>query len=304
MVTRAGRVATIGSAILMVAACGTTASSPSPTSHVPGATSATVTPVPSEQLGSETPAGPSGVVAIGHSGLTGEGTGGISEPMVENSWATGSNPDVNSVYLRLKAVRPDLAGEAVNEARGGAPAADLEGMATAALERAPRPALVIVSSIDSDIRCDGSDAVHVKEFGGLIEATLKRITTASPDTKVLIVGQLGRPSVAFVEELITHDPSVASTLTGTGMCDFLDASGKPVKKNFDTLTAIIDSYEREQARVCAEFRQCVTDGGVRAAYRDVIANFSPDDNHLNIKGQAAEAALIWPVVSRLLSLSS
>jgi hypothetical protein len=306
------RFAASGVLLLVAVACSPAAAPPSPTGTgtgvavasptTPVASVATASSLPSGDVASATPSGPSGVVAIGHSGLTGEGTGAPSQAVPDNSWATGTNADVNSVYLRLKAVRPDLAGEAVNTAHGGAPASELEEMAVAALGFAPRPAVVIIASIDSDIHCDGTDAAHVKEFGGSIEATLNRITSASPDTKVLIVGQLGKPSVAFVQQLIAHDPNVAASLTGTGMCDFLDASGKPVKKHFETLTGIIDSYEHEQARVCALFPQCMTDGGVRAAYKDDIANFSPDYNHLNIKGQAAAAELIWPVVVRLLKL--
>jgi hypothetical protein len=43
---------------------------------------------------------------------------------------------------------------------------------------------------------------------------------------------------------------------------------------------------------------------VRRAYKDKLANFSPDWAHLNVRGQAAEAALIWPVVAKLLGGSS
>ena len=41
---------------------------------------------------------------------------------------------------------------------------------------------------------------------------------------------------------------------------------------------------------------------MRKAYADVIEDFAPDDGHLNIQGQAAEAELIWPVVADLLGL--
>ena len=39
---------------------------------------------------------------------------------------------------------------------------------------------------------------------------------------------------------------------------------------------------------------------MRAKYVDKLENFSPDWNHLNVRGQAAEAELIWPVVQKLL----
>ena len=50
-------------------------------------------------------ANPVGVIAIGHSGLTGEGSDPSRPGQValENSWATGTSPQVNSIYRRLVA---------------------------------------------------------------------------------------------------------------------------------------------------------------------------------------------------------
>jgi hypothetical protein len=86
------------------------------------------------------------------------------------------------------------------------------------------------------------------------------------------------------------------------MGDFYDSAGNIVPAHFEALTAIIDAYEAEQGRVCALVPHCVTDKGVRAAYVDKLENFSSDWNHLNVRGQAAEAELIWPVVAKLLEL--
>ncbi len=68
------------------------------------------------------------------------------------------------------------------------------------------------------------------------------------------------------------------------------------------MTKIIDSYEAEQARVCAAVTNCRTDQGARAAYTDKLENFTHDWNHLNVAGQASEAKLIWPVVADFLEL--
>jgi hypothetical protein len=243
-----------------------------------------------------------GVIAIGHSGLTGEGTGGQFEPVLENSWATGTNPEVNSVYARLIEVRPENEGEVANMATGGASANTLVAQARVALSRVPLPTLVIVSTIDNDIRCDGTDDEHVPQFGESVGVALDLISTSSPDSTILIVGQAGRPSVDFMEQLAALDPSVVAPLSGTGMCDFYDPDGNLVEESFATLTGIIDDYEAEQARVCATVPHCFTDGGVRAAYVDKLENFSSDWAHLNVLGQAAEAELIWPVVVSSLGL--
>jgi len=164
----------------------------------------------------------------------------------------------------------------------------------------PVPALAIIQTIDADIQCDGNDADRMDAFGENVRKAIQLVVDASPNGRVLVVGQLGRPRAAFLEELIAKDPSQRDALTGTGRCDFFDPSGALDKDHIANLTAIIDAFETEEAKVCAEFTQCATDGGVRAAYIDELENFSSDWNHLNVRGQAAEAELIWPVVQELL----
>jgi hypothetical protein len=41
---------------------------------------------------------------------------------------------------------------------------------------------------------------------------------------------------------------------------------------------------------------CRTDGGARAAYVDERENFTSDWNHLNVRGSARAAEIVWPAV--------
>jgi hypothetical protein len=189
-----------------------------------------------------------------------------------------------------------------NTAVGGATSETLVQQAELALASVPVPALAIVSTIDNDITCDGNDPDHVPVLGENVRAAIDAILTASPNTKVLVIGQAGRPSPEFIEELVAFDPAVKEFITGTGICDFYSPDGTLNEAGFATLTGIIQAYEDEQARVCAEFENCRTDGGVRAAYVDTLENFAPDWGHANIRGQAAQAELMWPVVVELLGL--
>jgi hypothetical protein len=52
----------------------------------------------------------------------------------ENSWATGTSPEVNSVYRQLVAERPDTEGHVANTAEGGAPVGSLPRQLRLALE--------------------------------------------------------------------------------------------------------------------------------------------------------------------------
>ena len=247
---------------------------------------------------------PVGIIAIGHSGLTGENSDPHlpGAPVPANSWATGTSPKVDSVYRRMVAALPETEGHVANLAVGGATVVDLSAQAEGALFTVPTPALVIIQTIDNDIRCDGTDARNVRAFGAALEQVLTSLTKASPASKILVEGQLGRPSPAYITRLVAAHPELKEGMTGTGICDFYDQHGKLDRKHFAALTAIIDSYEAEQARVCAHVPECHTDGGVRASYHDTMRNFSSDFNHLNVRGQAAESALTWPVVVRILDL--
>src|SRR3954451_22296719 len=68
------------------------------------------------------PAASSGFDAIGvigHSGATGANSEGDGSDVRENSWATGDNDDVDSIYLRLLADHPALKGHNFNTAEDG-----------------------------------------------------------------------------------------------------------------------------------------------------------------------------------------
>ena len=275
----------LGVAVLLTAAACSTASPPP-------APAASVTPTDQREQS------PVGVIAIGHSGLTGESSDPDrpGEDARQNSWATGTNADVQSVYTRMIALRPETQGHASNRAEGGAVSGQLAGQAAAALAEVPTPALAIIQTIDNDIRCDGTDSQHIPELGGAVDKALKVITDESPQTRVLVVGQLGRPATAAAA--IAEDPGSKAGVTGTGICDFFDPDGSLVPSKMAALTAIIEGYESEQARVCATYPQCSTDDGAFAAFVDTPGGLV--FGHLTIAGHNQAATLIWPKVQPLL----
>src|SRR3954464_4410329 len=93
---------------VVVAGCGGTGASTSLRSPSPGpSTAAVATARPtlaptSEVSGTPAPtpdiAHPVGIIAIGHSGLTGEGTAGPSQADITKSWATGTHPRADRIY--------------------------------------------------------------------------------------------------------------------------------------------------------------------------------------------------------------
>lgn len=294
------RTAGLAMVALLSIGCGGGTPIASPSSEAPStAPTSGATPEPTVVEPTADLAHPVGIIAMGHSALTGEGTGGVFEAVPSNSYATGTNPEVNSIYLRLVAVVPETEGHVRNVAVGGAPASGLAQQARTALSSEPVPLLAIVHTVDNDIRCDHE---NVGAVGESLASALGIIRDASPNTVILVVGQPGRPSVDFVEAVVAADPSQKANLTWDDACTFYTADGNINPPGFDNLTAAIDAYEAETARVCGLVAGCFTDGGVRRTWVDKLEYYAPDFAHFNIEGQAAEAEQLWPVVEEILGL--
>jgi hypothetical protein len=248
---------------------------------------------------SSAPSGkPVGLIALGHSGLTGENSD-AAHPGVEakqNSWATGTAQGLDSIYQRMSAQRPETAGHVANAAQGGAAASQLAAQAHEALGLVPAPAVAIIQTIDDDIRCDGTDAAHVKDFQDQLSAALDVISRASPQAQVLIITQPGRPrlELAAMAKAIATDPAVKAIYSDSGPCGLVDSAGRPTPAHVAALTAIIEGYEKAQAQACARFPTCRTDKGALASFERTPALVSSDHNHLNLAGQAKLAAAVWP----------
>jgi hypothetical protein len=249
------------------------------------------------------PGPPIGVVAIGHSGVMGWNLDPDvpNAPANEFSWATGTAPELRSIYQRIVERIPEAEGHVVNAGAGSAPASLLASQARRALDELPRPAIVLVQTIDGDIRCDGTDEAHVPEFGAAVAKALDVITERSPDSRILVLGQLGRP--AGYLPVIEDVPEVVAFLTGTEPCSMFEPSGEVATERVAVLTAIIEAYEAEQSRVCAAYPQCRDDGGLLATWVDTAEIYSDDWSHLSVAGHAAKAEMVWPIVAGMLELA-
>lgn len=168
---------------------------------------------------------PNSIVVLGHSGATGLNSDparvGVDVPA--NSWATGSNPAVRSLYLRILEANPPIRGHARNLARDGARIGDLIGQARSAISLRPKPELVVVQILDNDIRCDGSDAANYGAFRRTFVDALTILARRLPNARIFVVSSWGRP--ATYAEAVKTIPAAREPLTGTRACDLFDTAG-------------------------------------------------------------------------------
>jgi hypothetical protein len=238
---------------------------------------------------------PNSIVLIGHSG----GTGYNSDPSrpgadaLENSWATGTNPTVNSVYLRILAANPAIRRHNVNLARDGARIEDIWSQALAAKDLKPKPELVLIQTIDNDISCDsGQDqATRVAGFRATFVKTLRSLSHGLPNARIFVTSQLGRPLT--YAQAIQDVPDARATSSGTGPCDLFDEAGNLVLTHVEFLTGVIESYEKAEAEACGQFVHCRYDGGAMSRGVDKLEYLGPDWGHLSVAGHAWAADLAW-----------
>jgi hypothetical protein len=290
----------VGLAVLAAALCGSGS----------GLASAAADTAPASPPGGTTSASYPlrGIIALGHSGLTGENSDpqSVGMPALQNSWATGTNPAVDSIYQRLAAVDPASRGHAVNAAFGGAPAATLVGQATQGLGVVPNPRLVLIEIIGTDIRCDGSDSSNYPVFGRQVKAALDLLARQAPHATILLVSWPGRPLQASKAIIGTPAVPIARANSASEMCSPFDPNLRLDKKHIKTWTGIIEGYESELAKVCATVPECHTDNGrathfhVRTSYYNYTSDW--DYQHYNVAGLAALAKFVWPTVAKILHL--
>lgn len=279
--------------LLVIGACSSDDSDGSDESSSASSSSVTTstTAVPTE---------PTGVIAIGHSGLTGLS----ADPEVressapEYSWATGEAPEINSIYSRLVAADSRHEGHVMNASVNGATMNELVGQVNRALNTVPNPALVILMAVDNDLRCDGTDAENVAPVGESLAAALDVITAEAPEARIVVVGSQNRPA-AFADALIAKgEPGLPD---GT-ICSIFGEGGTVNTEGVQTLTAIIEAYEAEMERVCATYEQCTNAIAEAAAAAISADSIAADLQHASIQGHQEIATAVWPVVEEALGL--
>ena len=236
-------------------------------------------------------------MVLGHSGTTGAESDpakpGTDAP--QNSWATGDNPAVNSIYTRLLALNPAVRGHSNHLGRDGSNIDDLGAQVDSALALTPVPDLFMIQEVDNDMKCDGTDPRNYPQFGQTLSGILTKITGKAPKATILLVSS-PPGTVDNYGKVAANLPDAKAANTGTGPCDLFGPTGQAVPAHWRYQEQVIQGYHAQLAAVCKRFPTCKYDGG--ALYRMVITaeDLAPDGSHLSIAGHRKQAALEWGIL--------
>lgn len=240
---------------------------------------------------------PNSIAVLGHSGTTGANSdpadqGGDAR---QNSWATGDNPEVDSIYTRLLALNPAIKGHVWNFGVDGTSVDQLADQVAQAVAVTPIPDLFLIQEVDNDMRCDGTDPQNYAPFAQTLADNLRQLVAAAPKATILLVSS-PPGTVTNYGAVVRQTPHGVQANTGTGPCDLFDLDGRAVPAHWRYQEQVIRGYQARLAAVCRTFSQCRYDDG--ALYRMPITadDLAPDALHLSVSGHRKQAALEWAVL--------
>jgi hypothetical protein len=245
------------------------------------------------------------MIVLGHSGATGFGSNPKHsfQDAPENSWATGTNPAVNSVYTRLLALNPAISGHATNLAQDGATLSEFAGQVRRAIALNTAPGLVIVQIGNDDMKCDGQDATRLGSFRTTFAASLQQLASAFPEARIFVVGQ-DLNFDGFVKTMMHLSAAARLMHASKGICSIFapqsaPAPGSVVPAHLTYLKQTLTGIDVQLAAACAKVARCTYDGDPSRHLTFTAADLTARYDHLSTSGLAKLAALEWAAMRRL-----
>jgi lysophospholipase L1-like esterase len=217
----------------------------------------------------------------------------------QNSWATGTNPEVDSVRERLDAISPQPL-TAYNDAVSGARAINLVSQAQAAAAQDPDFVLVEIGANDA---CALPSPTPTATFREQVREAFEVLVSAN---KQVYIQLMSIPDINNLRTIFTEppDPNAIGRWQAFHVCQGLLAeplSTAPAdEERREAFRAQVIAYNEALAEVCAEFKRCIWDdeavfeSGFTTADVATVANTPTADYfHPSVSGQAKLAAAAW-----------
>lgn len=213
------------------------------------------------------------------------------------SWATGSDPAVNSHLLRRQAQAPGLAG--INLAAGGRKVSDLRSQAEQAVDAGSEYVTILIGTNDV-CRETLADMTPVETFRSQFDAALDTLTGGLPSSLVFVASI---PDPGRLREIFAGDATARAVWAADGphgtcgafLENPLSELDADVQRRAAAHARIVD-LNRQLAEVCAEHPGCVYDGGAVFDWDYGPQHVTTSDYfHFNVAGEAGLSAIIYPL---------
>ena len=210
------------------------------------------------------------------------------------SWSTGSSSAVNSIYRRILAANPAIAGHAFNDSVTGAKMIDLTGQATNAIAQHAQEVTILMGANDV---CTSSVATmtSVSDFRSRFAAGMRKLSLGLPNARIYVVSI---PSVYRLWSVLKSNSSARSVWSSFQICQSmlanpLSTAAADVSRRATVLQRETD-LNTQLKQVCARYVHCRFDGGAVFNYPYVATDANTLDYfHPSVTGQAKLAGVAW-----------
>jgi lysophospholipase L1-like esterase len=246
---------------------------------------------------SAAPTYPSSIAALGDSITRAFDT--CSFPYVDcpaNSWSTGTNTAVGSLYERLLPLNPQISGHTYNDAKTGAKMVDLPGQAATAAAQQAGAITILMGANDV---CTSSVATMTDPtvLAGQLRTALTTLATNDPNAQIYIASI---PNVYRLWQVL-HTNLAADFVWGVaGICQSLLAN--PLSTSSADQARRVQVQQRTIADNAQIASVCTTEFAGRCHFDNLAVYNYPfaagdittrDYFHPNVTGQAKLAATTW-----------
>ena len=245
---------------------------------------------------SAAPTYPSSIAALGDSITRAFDT--CSFPFIDcpaNSWATGTNGSVNSLYERLLPLNPQIGGHNYNDAKTGAKMSDLPGQAATAATQQAAAVTILMGANDV---CTSSVATMTDPvvLGNDLRSALTTLASNDPNGQIYIASI---PNVYRLWQILHTNLAADFVWTVAGICQSLLAN--PLSTSAADQARRLQVQQRtiadnaQIAAVCGEFAgRCHFDNNAVYNLAFTASDVTTRDYfHPNVTGQAKAAATTW-----------
>jgi lysophospholipase L1-like esterase len=210
-----------------------------------------------------------------------------------NSWSTGTNLLVNSIYMRIFVVNPAIQGKAANLAVSGTKMVDLKGQASQVGRKAEY--VTILMGANDVCTSSMSTMTSVATFRSQFDAAMQTLSKRAPKARVYV---LSIPDIYNLWYILKDNSSARTAWSLFSICQSMLARPQStLQTDVDRRAAVrqrnIDFNMQLQA-VCAAYPQCSFDNNAVFNTAFVTSDVSTIDYfHPSVSGQAKLAGVAW-----------
>jgi lysophospholipase L1-like esterase len=238
---------------------------------------------------------PRSLAAVGDS--LSQGTGAGPRYFTDNTafgWATGGDPTVNSMALRIATREPALAGNVYNLARYGARMLDLTAQLTTVNAIQVEYVTILIGGNDA---CALTEATMtpVEQVRAQFADAMALLAAGSPQANLLV---MSIPDPTKLLPILSSNSRARLIWDAFDVCQSalarpLSTAAEDVARRERVRQRVVD-YNTVLAEVCAGYSRCRYDGGAVFNNELSIADISTFDYfHLSARGQARLAEIAW-----------